>query len=128
MRDLARHGGGDYRRSSLSRLARYLLRVEEIGRDAEAADLDDLARLLGRRPSVETADQGLIAFVEAAGPEHDEALVRLLDRRMQRAHLLMAPEGSLMLRHPRLHGLRPGSVDASSDDERWPAGAIPGTA
>ena len=62
-----------------------------------------------------------------AGPEHEEALVRLLDARAQRMHLSMASPQSLMLRHPRLRSLRPDRATARVAEESWPAGAIPGT-
>src|SRR5256885_16508366 len=63
---------------------------------------------LGRKVDLEHAEGELLAFVDAAGDEHDEALVRLLDRRVQRSHLLLGPPGSLLVRHPRLRSLRPG--------------------
>jgi Phosphotransferase enzyme family len=117
----------DYERATLHRVARHLLRVDQVGREVEESDLDDLEALLGVRPGPEKADDELLGFIAGAGPAHDEALVRLLDRRVQRQHLLMAPEGSLMLRHPRLRSLRPGISDETRDEDRWPPGAIPGT-
>ncbi|HVV31407.1 MAG TPA: phosphotransferase [Mycobacteriales bacterium] len=126
-RRLVQASSGDYELSSLHRLARHLVRVQESGADVAAANLDDLATVLAARPAPDQADTALLAFIDAAGPEHDQELVRLLDRRMQRAHLLMASEGSLMLRHPRLRSLRPGAGDGPADEDRWPAGAIPGT-
>jgi hypothetical protein len=120
-------GEVDYERATLHRVSRHLLRIDEIGRDVEKAEIDDLETLLGVRPLLENADEELLGFIAGAGPEHDEVLVRLLDRRVQRQHLLMAPEGSLMLRHPRLRSLRPGTLDDTRDEDRWPPGAIPGT-
>jgi Phosphotransferase enzyme family len=117
----------DYQRATLHRVARHVLRIDEVGREIEEADVDDLGALLGLRPRPEKADEDLLGFIAEAGPEQDEALVRLLDRRVQRQHLLMAPEGSLMLRHPRLRSLRPGTINATRDEDRWPPGAIPGT-
>jgi hypothetical protein len=120
-------GDAAYEQVSLHRLARHLVRLDESGAAADDANLDDLADLLGHRPDPATADVELLAFIARDEPEHDAALVRLLDRRVQRAQLLMAPEGSLMLRHPQLRGLRPDAVDGTSDADRWPPGAIPGT-
>jgi aminoglycoside phosphotransferase (APT) family kinase protein len=117
-----------YDSASLHRVARHLLRIDEIGRAVDEAGLDDLEALLGKRPTTDAADAELLAFIAAAGTEHDDALVRLLDRRVQRQQLLMAPTGSLMLRHPRLRSVRPDAADLSRDEDRWPPGAIPGTA
>jgi hypothetical protein len=90
----------DYERATLHRVARHLLRIDQVGREVEEADLDDLEALLGARPRAEKADEQLLGFIAGAGPDDDEALVRLLDRRVQRQHLLMAPEGSLMFAPP----------------------------
>ena len=111
----------------LGRVANHLQRVDEIGAALDAADLDDLAAVLGHRPDPAEADAELVEFVEHAGPEHEEALVRLLDARAQRMHLSMASPQSLMLRHPRLRSLRPDRATARVAEESWPAGAIPGT-
>jgi hypothetical protein len=55
----------------------------------------------------------------------------LLDRRVQRLQLTLAPEGSMMLRHPRLKSLRPGHVggpgSGAADDLPWTPGLIAGT-
>jgi hypothetical protein len=117
----------DYERVGLGRVASHLRRVDEIGPALDAADLDDLARVLGPRPDAAEADAELVDFVERAGPEDEEALVRLLDARAQRTHLSMASPESLMLRHPPLRSLRPDRATARVAEESWPAGAIPGT-
>jgi hypothetical protein len=117
----------DYERVGLGRVANHLRRVDEIGPALDAADLDDLARVLGHRPDPAEADAELVDFVDHAGPEHEEALVRLLDARAQRMHLSMASPHSLMLRHPPLRSLRPDRASARVAEETWPAGAIPGT-
>ncbi len=117
----------DYQRVALGRIASHLKRVDEVGAAFDAADLDALTDLLGHRPDPGEADAELVDFIERAGREHEEALVRLLDARAQRLHLSMASPQSLMLRHPHLRSLRPGRATARGADESWPAGAIPGT-
>ena len=84
-------------------------------------------RVLGHRPDPAEADAELVDFVDHAGPEHEEALVRLLDAWAQRVHLGMASPHSLMLRHPPLRSLRPDRASQRVAEETWPAGAIPGT-
>jgi aminoglycoside phosphotransferase (APT) family kinase protein len=123
----ARDAQEDYARVSLGRLASHLKRVDEVGAAFDAADLEDLSRVLGHRPDPADADAELVAFIEAAGPEHEDSLLRLLDARAQRLHYSMASRQSLMLRHPRLRSLRPGERGARAADESWPSGAIPGT-
>ena len=49
-------------------------------------------------------------------------------RAAQRMHLAMASPTSLMLRHPRLRSLRADRPTERDLNDRWPAGAIPGTA
>jgi aminoglycoside phosphotransferase (APT) family kinase protein len=120
--------GEEYERVALGKLANHLKRVDEIGPALEAADLDDLARVLGHRPDPADADAELVALVENAGPEREEELVRLLDARAQRMHLTLASERSLILRHPRLRSLRADRPTPRSPNDGWPAGSIPGTA
>jgi hypothetical protein len=117
----------DYELAGLGRIARHLERVDEIGAQFGADELAELANLLGHRPDPADAEAELVAFVAQAGPEHEEALVRLLDARVQRMHLSMASPTSLMLRHPALRSIRPERAAARGDDESWPTGAIPGT-
>jgi hypothetical protein len=127
LRARAAEAPADYEAASLGREARHLRRVDEIGAALIDADLEDLATLLGRRVAADTADQELVAFIRNADADHDPELVRLLDRRVQRAQLLLGPTGSLLVRHPRLRDVRPGSGVLPDEDGRWPAGAIPGT-
>jgi aminoglycoside phosphotransferase (APT) family kinase protein len=96
------------------RLARHLQRLDEIGDAVDAADVDDVARLLGRSVTDRAeADVALLAFVDAAGPEHDRALFDLCARRLQRWHLTLGPPGSLVVRHPPLQPLAdPGQANA----------------
>ena len=118
----------DYQRVALGRIANHLKRVDEIGAALDAADLDDLARVLGHRPDAGEADAELVDLVEHAGPDREEELVRLLDARAQRLHLSMASPKALMLRHPRLRSLRADCPTERDPNDGWPAGAIPGTA
>ncbi|MCU1487971.1 MAG: putative protein kinase [Actinomycetia bacterium] len=91
---------GDYEQRRLFRLARHLQRFDELGRQVVVADLDDLAELLGRRPTTwQDGDAELEDFVLADGGEHDEQLVHLFHRRLWRAHQLMGPAGSAMTTH-----------------------------
>jgi hypothetical protein len=118
----------EYQRVALGRVANHLKRLDEIGAALDAADLDDLGRVLGHRPDPADADAELLDLVERAGPEREEEIVRLLDARAQRMHLAMASPTSLMLRHPRLRSLRADRPTARDPNDGWPAGAIPGTA
>ena len=120
--------GPDYERVTAGKLANHLRRVDEVGAAIDAADLDDLARVLGYRPDPAEAEAELLELVRTAGREREEELVRLLDARAQRIHSTLASPTSLMVRHPRLRSLRPGRSTARGADESWPAGAIPGTA
>jgi hypothetical protein len=91
------------------RMARHLMRFDEIGDAAVAADLDDLHGLLGRRPaSWEEGEEELERFVLADVTEgrHDEALLSVLHRRNLRAQMLNGPAGSAMARHMPIQRLR----------------------
>jgi hypothetical protein len=74
---------------------RYLRRAEGV-RDAFAAEyVRETAELIGRQPASESeASEMLVAFIAAAGPEHDEALVRLLHRQVKRQAAILADEGT----------------------------------
>jgi len=81
-----------FRRDSTAATAQYLHMVDVYGPAVEAADLDDIAALLGARPADWAAgDTALEEFVLAAGPEHDAALTQLFIRRSLRQLLLMEP-------------------------------------
>jgi len=91
---------GQYRLRGGFRLARHLQRCDEIGDAVVQADLDDLGKLLGVRPTTwQDGDAALEAFVLADDGEHDEALVLLFHRRLTRAHALLGPPGSAMTTH-----------------------------
>ncbi len=124
-------GVGEHDKALNFRVARYLQRVDQIGRDVENGDLDDATELLGHRPEPEELDAALVSFISTSTSDDEENLARLLDRRVQRLHLTLAPEGSMMLRHPRLKSLRPGHDggpgSGAADDLPWTPGLIVGT-
>jgi aminoglycoside phosphotransferase (APT) family kinase protein len=128
LRDASTGVERDYELAGLGRVANHLKRVDEIGAALDAADLDDLGRVLGARPEPADADAELLHLVEHAGAEREEELVRVLDARAQRMHLAMASPKSLMLRHPRLRSLRADRPTERDPTDGWPPGAIPGTA
>jgi hypothetical protein len=119
----------DEQRGRLFRLARHLRRVDEIGRQLEADDLADASRLVGHRVESADLDASLVTFIAEAGADRDADVVRVLDRRARRQQLVLAPEGSMLLRHPRLRSLRPGAAGgtAAADDLPWTPGLIAGT-
>jgi len=85
-------GIAEYERSSVARAARFSHRVAEYAHAIETADLDDIADLIGVRPAIRAAgDQALEEFIHTASPEHDEALITLLHRRVMRQLLMMEP-------------------------------------
>lgn len=84
-----------WQRQVLASIPDYLLNQARYRRWAEDADLDELEALLGNRPpNMLEADRMLDAFVRQAGPEHDEALVRLFHRRLLRQCLIIAGPGA----------------------------------
>jgi aminoglycoside phosphotransferase (APT) family kinase protein len=119
----------DHERAKLFRVARHLRRVDEIGTPLVGSDLDDAEAVLGRRPDRRDLDAALVEYIAADNGGHDADLVRLLDRRVQRLHLLLGPDGSMMLRHPRLRSVRPGARTRGvvADDLPWTPGLIAGT-
>jgi hypothetical protein len=89
------------------RLARHLQRFDEIGDAFTEADLDDLAPLLGRRPSSwQEGDAALEDFVLADGGAHDEALLQLFHRRFLRYKMTLGPAGSAMATHHPIQRFR----------------------
>lgn len=96
--------GGDeyvqYKLRTAFRLARHLQRVDEIGAEVTAADLDDVRALLGYRPrNAVEGDAALEEFVLRDEGNHDEALVHLFHRRLTRLKATLGPPGSAMTRH-----------------------------
>jgi len=93
------------------RLARHLQRFDEIGRQTQDADLADLEDLLGERPrSWLAGEEQLERFVLADAGRHDEQLVRLFNRRTQRAQMVLGPIGSAMAKHYRTQPFRPSAL------------------
>jgi len=86
-------GAERYQSRMSIRLARHLARVDEIGATVVAADLADLAEILGRRPpSWADGERDLENFVLADGGRHDLELVRLFHRRLHRAECWAAQQ------------------------------------
>jgi len=84
------------------RTARHLQRTNQIGDAIVAADLDDLAPLLGYRPETwQEGDAALEKFVlaDAHTGQHDVALLQLFHKRNLRVHMQLGPEGSSMVAH-----------------------------
>jgi aminoglycoside phosphotransferase (APT) family kinase protein len=88
------------------RLARHLLRVEEIGDGIDQQDLDDIDGLLGHQyGDLAQANAALVFFAQSSGPDRDVDLLRLFARRAERLHMLLGPTDSLIVRHPQLQAL-----------------------
>lgn len=84
-----------WQRGIIASIADYLVNQQHFSGWAEAEDLDDAAQLLGHRPAdLVTADRELVAFIQQAGPQDDERLVRLLYSRMLRQCLIIAGPGN----------------------------------
>ena len=83
------------------RLARHLQRVDEIGTAVAESDLDDVAAVIGHRPSSWTASERDARALRAWGPTPDQMphLIRLFHRRLERQRALLGPAGSAMARH-----------------------------
>jgi aminoglycoside phosphotransferase (APT) family kinase protein len=84
------------------RLARHLMRFDEIGDAAIEANLDDIHFVTGHRPDGwEAGEQDLERFVlaDALAGRHDEDLLWLFHRQNLRSQMLNGPAGSAMARH-----------------------------
>jgi hypothetical protein len=84
------------------RMARHLQRRSEIGAALDAADIADVAAMIGRRPlDWHAAERELEQFVldDAAVGRYDEPLTVLFHKRNQRLHMALGPAGSSMVRH-----------------------------
>lgn len=104
-----------YRLRVAFRLARYLQREDEVGRDLTNADLDDLVPLLGARPATwQDGDAALEKFVLAANGEHDRELCSLFYRRQIRHKATLGPPGSAMAAH---HACQPFKRSAAPESE-----------
>ncbi|MCP4904655.1 MAG: phosphotransferase [bacterium] len=81
-----------YRLDRMQRIAVYLDRSDRHGPALEAEDLDDVAKLMGRRPSTwQEADAQLEELVFASGPERDDEFIRYFHRRLSREEALLYP-------------------------------------
>ena len=95
-------GFGRYQMRIAVRLSRHLERLDEAGPAVIAADLDDMARLLGlRAESWADAEARLEAFVIADEGRHDAELIELFHGRLHRARMLNGPPGSWITQHRR---------------------------
>jgi aminoglycoside phosphotransferase (APT) family kinase protein len=89
-----------YQLRAAFRLARHLQRVDEIGAALTEHDLDDVAAVVGHRPSSwAESERELERFVIGADPRPDATLIRLFHRRLERQRALLGPAGSAMARH-----------------------------
>ena len=96
---------GRYRRDTTATVARFVQRDSVYGPAIEAANLDDIATLTGvRHDDWQSGDAALEAFVLAAGPKHDAALVALFYKRTMRQMLLLEP---VLNRTARIEHLTP---------------------
>ena len=85
-------GESAYQRDRMQRTAIYLDRSDRFGPALESDDLDDVADLLGHRPSSwREADAELEALVLASGPERDAEFIRHFHRRLAREEALLGP-------------------------------------
>lgn len=88
------------------RTAQYLREIDRNGGRLEEQDLEEVGELLGKRPSDwQDADAALEAFVLAAGPDKDAALVEFFYRRTLRHEALLRP-AMRELEHSKLHEMR----------------------
>ncbi|MEQ8841130.1 MAG: phosphotransferase family protein [Acidimicrobiales bacterium] len=88
------------------RLSRHIQRSDEIAAELEHQNLNDLAWLLGTRPTDWRAgDAALERFVLQDHGAHDEYLVELFHKRGLRAQALLGPDGSAMATHNQIQPL-----------------------
>jgi aminoglycoside phosphotransferase (APT) family kinase protein len=112
------------------RTARHLARCSEIGAALAEADLDDVHRILGRRPANWwEADAELERFVLADREtgRFDAQLIGLFHRRNLRNHVQLGPAGSKMVKHyptQRFDGKVPVNT-AQFGEEARRAGQLP---
>jgi hypothetical protein len=106
-----------YRLRVAYRLARYLQREDEVGRDLSNASLDDLVPLLDYRPATwRDGDAALEQYVLADRGEHDAELCQLFYRRQIRDKAILGPPGSAMAAHHTCQPFAPpGRVPGGAD-------------
>ena len=98
-----------YKLRTMFRLARHVARLDEIGDAVSNDDLDDLHKLLGRRPTSwfeGEADLERFVLANAGNATHDEALLKLFHQRNLRAQMLLGPAGCAMARHLKIQSFR----------------------
>ena len=91
-----------YKLRTMFRMARHASRLDEIGDEVSAHDLDDLHQLLGHRPdSWLEGEAELERFVlaNADSDRYDAALLDVFHKRNLRAQMVLGPAGSAMARH-----------------------------
>lgn len=96
LEDLKEEAQGDeaarYALDRPHRLALALQRADALAPHFEGDDLEEIGALLGKPfRDLREADAALEHFVQEAGPEHDEELLRYFYRRTLRAHELHRP-------------------------------------
>jgi len=85
----------DWQRDALATIPQGLLKQAHYGLWAEQADLDEIEKLTGvRARDSKEGDAVLKTFVETAGPDSDEKLVRLFHRQAYRRCLMIAGPGA----------------------------------
>jgi len=83
---------GRYRGDAAWRVAEYLRRADRYASALERDDLEEVAAILGQRPSDwRTADAALESFVCRTGPESDAQLLSHFHRRCLRREFLLEP-------------------------------------
>jgi hypothetical protein len=83
---------GNFQRYSTAQVARFCCRVSTFGAAIMDEDLEDQARLLGRRHDRwEEGAAALEDYILQAGPERDGELIGLLHRRVMRQMRLLEP-------------------------------------
>jgi aminoglycoside phosphotransferase len=81
-----------YRMNIAVRLVEYARSADALGPATDAADLEDLGALLGRRPeNLPKGNAELVALIHAAGPERDADLIRYFHRHLVRWENMLKP-------------------------------------
>ena len=81
-----------YKLDAAHRVAEYLRRADRLGPAIEAADLDDVAEVLGYRPaSWREADQELEELVLESASDLDAELIDYFHRRLLRQESMIDP-------------------------------------
>ena len=83
-----------WKRDIVAKIPQWLGQQAHYGLWAEAEDLREMAEILGHQPaSLEEGDKALSEFIQSAGAEHDETLVRFFHRRtLRQCHICVGPD------------------------------------